>query len=153
MSNCLYPLIYYYCYLHYICMPYALVLLKFYLNILTKLQFKMKFLQTLTIVCLFTFSHACLIFAGVFNRNARTLEGTLTDNGKRTCTFSGEASTQNKFASCIPGFSAYIHPSMFWGSYSNNGREGRFNIARDRVMKDGELTLTSRSFGCQVRLF
>jgi hypothetical protein len=108
----------------------------------------MKLLQTLAVVCLFTFSHACLIFAGVFNRNAKTLEGTLTDNGKKTCTFSGEASSTNKFASCIPGFAAYIHPTMFWGSYSNNGHEGRFEISRDTVNKDGGLVLTSRAFGC-----
>ncbi|KFY00680.1 hypothetical protein O988_03162 [Pseudogymnoascus sp. VKM F-3808] len=118
-----------------------------------KSSLKMKLLQTLAVVCLFTFSHACLIFAGVFNRNAKTLEGTLTDNGKKTCTFSGEASSTNKFASCIPGFAAYIHPTMFWGSYSNNGHEGRFESQGIRSIKMGGSCLLVELLGARFSHF
>ncbi|OBT66982.1 hypothetical protein VE03_04186 [Pseudogymnoascus sp. 23342-1-I1] len=112
--------------------------------------FKMKLLQTLAVVSLFTVSYACLKFDGKYNWDTRVVSGTIIDNGKQICTFGGRFEQQHHFGTCIPGFSAFIDESFNWGSYSNRGNEGTFTVRKETGpgLNNHEFFILGDAFGC-----
>ncbi|KFY45013.1 hypothetical protein V495_03155 [Pseudogymnoascus sp. VKM F-4514 (FW-929)] len=50
-----------------------------------------------------TFSNACLVFDAIYNIGTSKITGTMTDNGQKTCEFSGTVEKDKKslYASCI----------------------------------------------------
>ncbi|OBT59720.1 hypothetical protein VE04_00207 [Pseudogymnoascus sp. 24MN13] len=116
----------------------------------------MKLFQTLAVISLFTVGYACVKLDGKYNWGTHDISATITDNGKKTCTYSGKLRDAHQFLSCIPRFSAFIDGSLTWASYSNNGNEGTIQIIKETTGKgaDGnglgkdEFFLAGQAFGC-----
>jgi hypothetical protein len=80
-----------------------------------------------------TLANACLVFHAIYDRDNHMIKGTIVDNGKQTCTFSGRVDQEHHFANCIPTFASYIQKDLNIVAYSNNGHEYT-------IMVDKEIT-------------
>ncbi|OBT77586.1 hypothetical protein VF21_04582 [Pseudogymnoascus sp. 05NY08] len=80
-----------------------------------------------------TFSSACLVFDATYNIGTSKIVGTITDNGQKTCTFSGTVAKDKKslYASCIEGFASYIRTDLEIAAYSNRGNEHLLHVAKE----------------------
>jgi hypothetical protein len=116
----------------------------------------MKLFQTIAVVSLFAVSYACVKLDGKYNWGTHDISATITDNGKKTCTYSGKLIDGHQFLSCIPGFSTFIDGSLTWASYSNNGNEGTIRIIKETTgtgadgkgLGKDEFLLAGQAFGC-----
>lgn len=96
----------------------------------------MQFLQVLFSIVFFvgiTISSACLVFDASYNIGKAKITGTMTDNGIKTCTFSGTVAKDKKslYASCIEGFSSYIRTDLEVATYINHGKEHIVHVAKE----------------------
>jgi hypothetical protein len=71
----------------------------------------MKF-ALLLLVLLASLANACLVFHAIYDRDNHMIKGTIVDNGKQTCTFSGRVDEEHHFANCIPTFASYIQKDL-----------------------------------------
>ncbi|KFX87658.1 hypothetical protein V490_08104 [Pseudogymnoascus sp. VKM F-3557] len=80
-----------------------------------------------------TFSNACLVFDAIYNIGTSKITGTMTDNGQKTCEFSGTVEKDKKslYASCIDGFASYIRTDLEMAAYSNHGNEHMFHVEKE----------------------
>ena len=85
-----------------------------------------------------TFSNACLVFDALFNLRTSQITGTMTDNGQKTCTFSGtiERDKKSLYATCIAGFASYIRTDLEVAAYSNHGNEHIFHVVKESDAKN-----------------
>jgi hypothetical protein len=89
--------------------------------------------QIIALLSLLSFAHACIVLEGTYyitGAHPNTISATLTDNGKRTCTFSGNVNADHYFANCIPTFASYIYKDMSKLAYSNNGAEYLLDVTK-----------------------
>jgi hypothetical protein len=107
----------------------------------------MMFIQTLAVVSLITFSHACATFDATYNLISTEISGTITDNGKKTCTYSGKTNQKQLFATCISGFASYVTGDLNYASYSNHGHEGNIDLGMKEI-NDNEVQVIGRAFDC-----
>lgn len=91
--------------------------------------------QVLLAIIVFSinFANACLVFDATYNIGNSKIVGTMTDNGQKTCTFSGTVAKDRKslHASCIEGFASYIRTDLEIAAYSNRGNEHLFPVAKE----------------------
>ncbi|KFY47605.1 hypothetical protein V496_10539 [Pseudogymnoascus sp. VKM F-4515 (FW-2607)] len=80
------------------------------------------------LLSLLGFSSACLILDGYMDSGRKNFRGTLVDNGRKVCEWKWGPlhNPSNTFATCLPGFAAYVTPGAKITGYSNNGKEFRF---------------------------
>lgn len=76
---------------------------------------------------LLSVSSACLILDGFMSQDYIEFRGTLNDNGIEVCKWNyAPLTSPSRFATCLPGFSAYITKDAEIVGYSNKGYEVRF---------------------------
>ena len=96
-------------------------------------------------------ANACLVFHAIYDRDNHMIKGTIVDNGKQTCTFSGKVDQENHFANCIPTFASYIQKDLSVVAYSNDGHEHLFKVDREIYNPNPRTyhyVLSARVFGC-----
>lgn len=113
------------------------------------------FRPLLVFLSLLGISSACVKLKGTMNQERDAFTGTLNDNGREVCEWKigTELKSPSVFATCIPGFSAYITRDANTVGYSNNGYEVKF---RTRVIANPPLypglpyvySVTAENYGC-----
>ncbi|KFY28229.1 hypothetical protein V491_00564 [Pseudogymnoascus sp. VKM F-3775] len=113
------------------------------------------FRPLLVFLSLLGISSACVKLNGTMNQERDAFTGTLNYNGREVCVWKigTELKSPSVFATCIPGFSAYITRDANTVGYSNNGYEVKF---RTRVIANPPLypglpyvyPVTAENYGC-----
>lgn len=99
-------------------------------------------------------SSACLKLDGTQSQNKDYFYGTLNDNGIEVCKWRyGKLTSPSFFATCLPGFAAYITQNAEIVGYSNHGNELAFRttIVAIPPAYPGlpiEFHVTAANYGC-----
>lgn len=111
------------------------------------------FYPLLVFLSLLGVSNACLILLGNLSDDRKDFDGTLTDNGKQVCEWKyGRIDKPSNFATCIPGFSAYITNDAKIVGYRNGDKNVAFQTEIIRVLGyirgKAHWMVSAKHYGC-----